>query len=101
MLAVGDMAGCGNLGLSEAKRSLRSLGPEGTTMATRLGRLSKYRNTKCHPDTGLLRAEGKLLVAPAKQSSSTTTEWYPLITIGFHHSHVFIGWHNSIPTIML
>ena len=45
---------CGKTSVSEAKAVLRQLGSAGTSLASRLGRLSKRRNAAAHPDSGLL-----------------------------------------------
>ena len=47
---------CGKTSVSEAKAVLRQLGCAGTSLASRLGSLSKRRNAAAHPDSGLLHA---------------------------------------------
>ncbi|CAK0834192.1 unnamed protein product, partial [Prorocentrum cordatum] len=54
--AIGRAAGLeGKPTLTEAKSRLREVGPEGAALASRLGRLSRARNSAGHPDVGLAR----------------------------------------------
>lgn len=51
---AGALGRTGKLTVQDAKAALRGTGEEGARVASRLGRLSKLRNGKCHPDVGLL-----------------------------------------------
>ena len=53
--AVGTLAGVDKPGISQAKHILRQHGDHGHRLASRLGRVSKLRNGKAHPDVSLLR----------------------------------------------
>lgn len=47
--------------ITNAKERLRALGPEGAGLASRLSRLSKSRNSRAHPDTGLLEEVKRII----------------------------------------
>ena len=54
LMEVAALMGKEKLGISAAKESLRLLGAEGESLARRLARLSKVRNSAAHPDVALL-----------------------------------------------
>ena len=52
--AIARLAGKKKVCISEAKEVLRQRGQQGAKLATRVSKLTKYRNVACHPDPGLL-----------------------------------------------
>ena len=57
------------LNVAKAKAWLRAQGSEGTSLASRLGRLSKARNAASHPDVSLIREIHRL------QTPVDATDW--------------------------
>ena len=60
LVEVGELAGTSKPSVSQAKEVLRSYGTEGMRLASRLGRFSRFRNGRAHPDVSLLRDIGAL-----------------------------------------
>jgi len=66
--AVGSAAGRGGKpSLTAAKELLKQEGPQGSALASRVGRLSKARNTAGHPDLGLIKDIYTLLEGRVQQ----------------------------------
>ena len=57
--------------ITEAKQQLRQQGQEGYRLASRLSKLNKLRNGRCHPDIGLL---GDIQELIGRQHPSQATE---------------------------
>ena len=57
--------------VSEVKTLLRGKGADGTKLASRVGKLSKMRNTNAHPDVGLIEDIRALLANGAQEEDHT------------------------------
>ena len=57
--------------ITEAKAVLRAKGGEGPGLASRLGRLSRLRNGRCHPDVGFRGDLGAFLGVPGEAAQQT------------------------------
>ena len=55
-VAAGSGQPAARLTVGQAKVRLRQFGSDGWALASRLGRLSKLRNSRAHPDRGLKQA---------------------------------------------
>ena len=60
LVAVGELEGTPKPSVSQAKAALRGYGVQGRQMASRLGRFSKLRNGRAHPDVSLASDIGSL-----------------------------------------